>query len=162
MNIGSVDRMSYWCPIPLLIDGIRRRENAVVHCAGFSNQADSFALGLWDKSDNLAHVRLQLQCRVSAAAWHGDGAKRLSQQPGKSEGFLPNRGKLGPSADVPVGLKQRANNHCDNDRTSLIRSNRNPPPWRSASRPMCAGRYRAGPWSEPPAPASRRSAHGRA
>ena len=45
---------------------------------------------------------------------------------------------------------------------TLIPSNRNPPPWRSASRPTCAGRYRAGPWSEPPTPTLRRSAHGRA
>jgi hypothetical protein len=32
--------------------------------------------------------------------------------------------------------------HCDRDRTSLIPSNRNRPPWHSASRPVCAGRRR--------------------
>ena len=41
----------------------------------------------------------------------------------------------------------------NHDRASLIQSNRNRPPWHSASRPACAGRYRADPWSEPPTPA---------
>src|SRR6516164_8088767 len=34
---------------------------------------------------------------------------------------------------------------------SLIPSYRNRPPWRLASRPVWQGRYRADPWSEPPA-----------
>jgi hypothetical protein len=54
------------------------------------------------------------------------------------------------------------NKHCNNEHTSLIRWNRNPPPWHSASRRLCAGPHRADPWLEPPTPASQRSARGRA
>src|SRR6267142_111592 len=66
MNPGSVNRMDYWCIVGLLVDGISRREDAIVHRASFSYQAESFALGLRDKSDNLTHIRLQLLCRVPA------------------------------------------------------------------------------------------------
>ena len=66
MNPGSVNRMDYWCIVGLLVDGISRREDAVVNRASFSYQAESFALGLRDKSDNLTHIRLQLLCRVPA------------------------------------------------------------------------------------------------
>jgi hypothetical protein len=52
--------MNYWRVVVLLVDGIGRRENAVVHRAGFSYQAESFALGLRNKSDNFTHIRLQL------------------------------------------------------------------------------------------------------
>jgi hypothetical protein len=97
MNTGSVQRVSYWWLVPLLIDGIRRRKNAVVHRAGFSNQAESFALGFWDESDNLAHVRLRLQraALLRRLGWEM-GLKTARQQAGKSEGTLPNRGKPGP------------------------------------------------------------------
>jgi len=42
--------------VPLLAEGISRRENAVVYRAGFSNEADPLAFGLWDELNNLAHV----------------------------------------------------------------------------------------------------------
>jgi cephalosporin-C deacetylase-like acetyl esterase len=41
----------------------------------------------------------------------------------------------------------------NHDRASLIQSNRNRPPRRSASRPASAGRNRVDPLSEPPTPA---------
>ena len=41
-------------------NGIIRWEYAFVHRASFSYQAESFALGLRDKSDNFTHIRLQL------------------------------------------------------------------------------------------------------
>jgi len=49
-NIGAI--------VPLLKGGIGRWENAVVQRAGFTDQAEPFALGLWDKLDNFTHVRL--------------------------------------------------------------------------------------------------------
>src|SRR6202008_396164 len=66
MNPASVDGMNYWSVGASFLDRIGRRENAIVIRAGFSYQAESFALGLRDKSDNLTHVRLQLLCRVPA------------------------------------------------------------------------------------------------
>ena len=123
---------------------------------------------------------------VSARRWGGDDAST-----GAHSGRSPSKLWKG-QAEVSVRLKQRSNKRSgagvrrDEIRqkpgpyigqstvphgprygasiatATLIRSHRNPPPWRSASRPMCAGWYRVGPWSEPPAPASRRSAHGRA
>src|SRR6266404_8695096 len=66
MNPGSVDGMNYWIVVALLVDGIGRRENAVVVRACFSYQAESFALGLRDKLDYLTHIRLQLLCRAPA------------------------------------------------------------------------------------------------
>ena len=131
-----------------------------------------------------------IMCRALAASRPGDGVRTMRQQARKSEGTLPNLWRA--QAEVSVRLKQRSNKRSgagvrrDEIRqkpgpyigqstvphssgygasiatATLIRSHRNPPPWRSASRPMCAGQYRVGPWSEPPAPASRRSAHGRA
>ncbi|MGB6398845.1 MAG: hypothetical protein WBF73_24675 [Bradyrhizobium sp.] len=41
----------------LLAERISRREDAVIYRAGFSNEAGSLALRLWDKSNNLAHIR---------------------------------------------------------------------------------------------------------
>jgi hypothetical protein len=69
MNLGTVDRKDYWRAVAPLADGIGRRENAIVNRAGFSYQAESFALGLRDKLDNFTHIRLQLWCRVPAG--HG-------------------------------------------------------------------------------------------
>jgi hypothetical protein len=61
--------MDYWCVVAPHVNGIGRREDAIVHRAGFSYQAESFALGLRDKLDNFTHIRLQLWCRVPAG--HG-------------------------------------------------------------------------------------------
>jgi len=55
MGIGGAE--TYLCLVRLLADGISRRENAVIYRAGFSDQTGSLALRLWDKSDNIAHVR---------------------------------------------------------------------------------------------------------
>jgi hypothetical protein len=44
-------------PCPASAERISRREDAVIYRAGFSNQAGSLALILWDKSNNLAHIR---------------------------------------------------------------------------------------------------------
>jgi hypothetical protein len=48
------------CLVLLLVDWISRREDAVIYRTGFSNQAGSLALRLWDKSNNLAHFRSKL------------------------------------------------------------------------------------------------------
>ena len=61
----------------------------------------------------------------------------------------------------PIVLRPAACLPFRSDRTFLIRLNRNRPLWHSASRPVRAGRHRADPLLEPPAPASPRSAHGR-
>jgi hypothetical protein len=122
---------------------------------------------------------------VSARRWGGDDAST-----GAHSGRSPSK-LWKAQAEVSVRLKQRANKRSsagvrrDEIRqkpgpyigqstvphspgygasiatATLIRSHRNPPPWRSASRPMCAGPHRADPWSEPPTRASRRSARGR-
>src|SRR5467141_3126198 len=51
------DSMTCRCLVLLLADWISRREDAVIHRAGYTNQAGSFALRLWEKSNNLAHMR---------------------------------------------------------------------------------------------------------
>src|SRR5258705_9203621 len=90
MNPGSVNRMDYWCIVGLLVDGISRREDAVVHRAGFSYQAESFALGLRDKSDNLTHIRLQLLWRVPAGPGLQMGRRGLGNKRGKRKTTFPN------------------------------------------------------------------------
>ena len=45
--------------VTLLADRIGLREDAVVNRARFSNQADPLEFGLWNKSNDLTHVRLQ-------------------------------------------------------------------------------------------------------
>ena len=45
--------------VPLLADRIARREDAVVYRARLSNQASPLELGLWNKSNDFTHVRLQ-------------------------------------------------------------------------------------------------------
>ena len=83
MNPGTVDRMDYWCIVGLLVDGIGRREHAVVHRASFSYQAESFALGLRDKLDNFTHIRLQLLCRVPAGPGRQMGRRVRVNRRGK-------------------------------------------------------------------------------
>jgi hypothetical protein len=83
MNPGSVDGMNYRSVVASLVDGIGRRENAVVRRAGFSYQAESFALGLRDKSDNFTHIRLQLLCRVPAGPGWQMGRSVWVNRPGK-------------------------------------------------------------------------------
>jgi hypothetical protein len=56
MGIGAPDRVTYRRLTPLFAFAISR-EDTVIHRAGFSNQADSLAFRLWDKSDNFAHIR---------------------------------------------------------------------------------------------------------
>jgi hypothetical protein len=60
MNPGSFDRMNDWLVVALLVDGVGRRENTVVVCAGFSYQPEPFTLGLRDELDNFTHIRLHL------------------------------------------------------------------------------------------------------
>jgi hypothetical protein len=43
--------------VPLLTDRIIRREDAVIYRTRFANQAEALALSLWDKSNNLTHIR---------------------------------------------------------------------------------------------------------
>jgi hypothetical protein len=57
MRIGVSDRMTYPCLVLLLAGWTGRREETVVDHAGLSNQADSLALRLWDKSNNFAQIR---------------------------------------------------------------------------------------------------------
>jgi len=45
--------------VPLPADRIGRREDAVVYRTRLSNQADPLKLGLWNKSNDFTHVRLQ-------------------------------------------------------------------------------------------------------
>src|SRR6266404_4162386 len=98
MNPGSVDGMNYWIVVALLVDGIGRRENAVVVRACFSYQAESFALGLRDKLDYLTHIRLQLLCRVPAGPGWQMGRKVWVNRRGI--GRHPSKfWKPGPSAD---------------------------------------------------------------
>src|SRR5262249_1790272 len=85
MRLGAVDRMSYWRLVSLLVDGMRRRENAVVHRAGFSNEPNSFPLGLWDKSNNLAHNRLLL---CGAALWRRLVSGRWAEMPASTGGRI--------------------------------------------------------------------------
>src|SRR6516225_1321118 len=104
MKHGAVDRMSYSRLIRLPVDGMMRGwKDAVVHRAGFSDEPNSFPLGLWDKSDNLAHIRL---LPYRAAHWQrlvwGDGARCLRQQAEESEGIFPNPGKHRPSPAAPA------------------------------------------------------------
>ena len=56
MGMGAADRLTCRSLVLLLADRISRREDAVIYRAGFSNQAGSLALGLWDKSNNFAHI----------------------------------------------------------------------------------------------------------
>jgi hypothetical protein len=60
MGFGAGDRTTYRRLVLPLPDRINRREDAVIHRAGFSNQAGSLALGLWHKSNYFAHVRSDL------------------------------------------------------------------------------------------------------
>jgi hypothetical protein len=60
MGLGAADRLTHRCPVLLPPDRISRREDAVIFRAGFSNQAGSLALRLWDKSNNLAHIHSDL------------------------------------------------------------------------------------------------------
>ena len=46
--------------VPLLADRIGRREDALVYRTRFSNQASPLKLGLWNKSNDLTHVLLQI------------------------------------------------------------------------------------------------------
>jgi hypothetical protein len=55
MGIGAADSMI--CLVLLLADWISRWEDAGIYRAGCSNLAGSLALRLWDKSNNLAHIR---------------------------------------------------------------------------------------------------------
>jgi hypothetical protein len=57
MGIGAADSMTCRYLVLLLADWISRREDAVIYRAGYSNQVGSLALRLWDKSNNLAHMR---------------------------------------------------------------------------------------------------------
>jgi len=57
MGIGAGDRMTYRRFVALLASGSSWREDAVVYRASFSNEAVSLALRLWNKSNNLTHVR---------------------------------------------------------------------------------------------------------
>jgi hypothetical protein len=45
--------------VPLPTDRISRREDVVVYRTRLSNQADPLKLGLWNKSNDFTHVRLQ-------------------------------------------------------------------------------------------------------
>jgi hypothetical protein len=56
MGFGAADRMTYRCLVLPLPERINWREDAVIYRAGFSNQAGSLALRLWDKSNNFAHI----------------------------------------------------------------------------------------------------------
>ena len=51
-------------------DWIGRREDAVIYRAGFSNEAGSLALRLWDQSNSVAHIGSKLR---SAARRTGSG-----------------------------------------------------------------------------------------
>src|SRR6185436_581171 len=84
MNPGSVDGMNDWSVVAPLVSGIGRRENTVVVRAGFSYQAESFALGLRDKSDNFTHIRLQLLCRVFRQVMVG----RWGEESGSTDGEI--------------------------------------------------------------------------
>jgi hypothetical protein len=57
MCIGAADRLTYRSVVVLRADWISRREDAVIHRAGLSNQAGSLALGLCHKSNNFTHIR---------------------------------------------------------------------------------------------------------
>jgi hypothetical protein len=56
MGIGAADRVTCRCLVMLPTDR-SRREDAVIYRAGFPNLAGSLAFRLWDKSNNLAHMR---------------------------------------------------------------------------------------------------------
>ena len=60
MNVCADAHMPCGRLIPLLADGIRPRKDAFVDRSGFSNKPGSLPLGLWNKSNNLAHVSLLL------------------------------------------------------------------------------------------------------
>jgi len=93
--------MDGWCVVDLPVDGIGRREDTIVVRAGFSYQAEPFELGLRDKSDNFAHLRLHSQRRfrqVITGRWdEGSGSTdgEIGSHPSKSW-------KLGPMLSVSV------------------------------------------------------------
>jgi hypothetical protein len=60
MDVCADAHMACGCLVPLLADGIRPRKDAFVDRSGFSNKPGSLPLGLWNKSNNLAHVSLLL------------------------------------------------------------------------------------------------------
>ena len=56
MCIDASDCLACRSLVLFLADWLSQREDAVIYRAGFSNQAGSLALGLWDKSNNFAHI----------------------------------------------------------------------------------------------------------
>jgi hypothetical protein len=72
MGIGATDRMTCRRSIPLLALRISRREDAVIYRAGFSNQAGTLALGLWDKSNHFTHIRSNHQLEDTASFLNDD------------------------------------------------------------------------------------------
>ena len=80
--------MNYWRVVASLVDGMDRRENTVVVRAGFSYQAESFALALRDKLDNFTHIRLQLLCRVPAGpGWQMGRKVRVNSRGNRKTSF---------------------------------------------------------------------------
>jgi hypothetical protein len=46
--------------VPLIPDGISRRENAFIYRARLPDEPDPLALRFWDKLNNLTHIPLQI------------------------------------------------------------------------------------------------------
>jgi hypothetical protein len=67
MGIGATDRVTYRRLMPLLAFGISRWEDTVIYRAGFSNQAGSLALRLWDKLNHFTHIRSKHQLEGTAS-----------------------------------------------------------------------------------------------
>ena len=57
MGIGAADRLADRSLVLLRADRIGRWDDAVIYRTSLANQAGSLALGLWDKSNNFAHIR---------------------------------------------------------------------------------------------------------
>ena len=88
-NIGAI--------VPLLMGGIGRRKNAVVQRAGFTDQAEPFALGLWDKLDNFTHV-----CLLKNVPHF---LRRLPGTWGEERALSGREIGRNPSKSVPIRLK---------------------------------------------------------
>ncbi len=116
MNPGSVDGMNDWRVVALLVDGIRLRENAVVIRAGFSYQAESFALGLRDKLDHFTHIRLQLLCRVPAGHGWQVGLKVWVNRRGNRKMSFQILESQGRVLTISARLKQRSREKPGRDR----------------------------------------------
>jgi hypothetical protein len=56
-GIGAAGLLTCRSLVLPLADWIDRREDAVIYRTGLSNQTDSLALGLWDKSNHFTHIR---------------------------------------------------------------------------------------------------------